>query len=462
MHEDALLDQSSHFGLLEDAIHTAKDGVARIETSLVAVEAAIASPLETLSKGTVELERMQQCCELLRKVLRYVGLVRRLEKHLEQGQLAQAARCLVDLDGVIIEGAVAEVEKLRPVVEEHRLSLRAKASSLLTDGMQQQAQQDVTTALLAFATMDLLQEKVKTAVSIATNRVRRTVDEQDLEKKGVGELHDICLSVWHLQYVLVRVKEPSSGRPLWSYFTDVTTLTAPFWTQLAAKLSGSLVNQRDADYPRLYRILRDFCRKVMSSYEMMQLTPPHRLFEDSSLETLLKPLAPLSQAHVERTRRRFKKASDVLFKTSSSDRLCKVVTKELVLARHAPPILDDVCKEVFTLVRTVVEECVKRAEKNSTLLSVPTQTTTHQLNASMYNIALALEATLKSFALTVTQELEERFNPSIQHCTTAQRMILTPLGAVLKSVSAETLTAFRSSVLTLYRPSPAFQDVLGI
>jgi hypothetical protein len=146
-----------------------------------------------------------------------------------------------------------------------------KASSMLMDGLLAQAQQDVAAALLAFAALGSLREKIRTAVSISANRARRVVDAgigaSESESKNENqwsileatttELHELCLSVWHLQYVLLRVKDPSSpnGATLWEISGLEQTLTEPFWIQLAAKLSGALAlpgrRTLHRDYPRL-------------------------------------------------------------------------------------------------------------------------------------------------------------------------------------------------------------------
>ena len=82
---------------------------------------AIRGPIEALASGTVELEKLQLVCEVLRRTLRFVSLYRRMEKHVEQGlqHYPQAARCLAELalmeqPDSMLRG-VQVVEQLLPV-----------------------------------------------------------------------------------------------------------------------------------------------------------------------------------------------------------------------------------------------------------------------------------------------------------------------------------------------------------
>ncbi len=57
----------------------------------MSVSDAIRGPIEALSVGTLELEKLQLVCEVLRRTLRFVSLCRRMEKHVEQ---VHSASCL--------------------------------------------------------------------------------------------------------------------------------------------------------------------------------------------------------------------------------------------------------------------------------------------------------------------------------------------------------------------------------
>jgi hypothetical protein len=464
-------------------------GVHRVETATVAVTESISEPLAVLSNGVVELERIQLSCQVLRQTLRFVSLVRRLEKHLEQNQIPQAARCLVELaplensDSELY--AIYEVQKLVPAVEAAKNSVRNKASSMLMDGMVAQAQQDVTSALLAFAALGILREKIRTAVSISSNRARRVIDA------GIGadessnpwpslevttaELHELCLSVWHLQHVLVRAKDPSTGKTLWESSRLEESITHPFWVQLAAKLAGALaLPARKAvhqEYPRLFRLLRDFCQKVMLSYEMLQLQSPHRIDEPVALKLLMKPLSGVALAHVGRTKRRLARGAQTLFGSSTISNqkiddakiavFCKVMTKELVEARDAPPIAEDVSLEVLSGVKLVAAEIKKRMEKEIAELSVATQTPAHMTNAGYYNTMLAIEGSLKSVMFSLGRDFESNANlkAAVEVCLETEREICLPLTVAIKgNISAS--HAFRNAVLPLYRASRVIQEVL--
>ncbi len=490
LHESSLLDQTSHIALLEDALHTAREGVARIERATLAVTASVESPVRVLADGVMEMERLQQCCEVLRQTLRFVSLVKRLERHLEQNQIPQAARCLTEL--APLEGPdsplaqVEAVQRLAPAVETARNAVRNKASSMLMDGMMTQAQQDVTAALLAFAALGTLREKIRTALSISSNRARRVVDAGIGADEGstedqwtplettAAELHELCLSVWHLQHVLVRAKDPVTGASLWELARlEQPSISEPFWVQLAAKFAGALAlparRSLHRDYPRLYRVLRDFTRRSMLSYEMLQLVPPHRLEEATALAALLRPVAALGVAHTSRTKRRLAKSSEVLLAGTSrvidetrAGLFCKTLTKELVDARDAAPVAEAVAAEVRWAVQHVGEEVQKRMERGAGELSVATQTPAHQANASLHNLMLAIEGALKSVIFSLPRDYEDSAHLAAALATsaTAQKQLV---GALAAGMAANSSAAhhFRSAVLPLYQPSKLLEELLG-
>lgn len=440
--------------------------------------------MSKFKQGTVDLEKMQRACELLRRTLRFVALVKRLEKHLEQVQIPQAARCLVELSSLEDDASIREilvVKDLLVVVEQAKLSVRTKASSLLMDGMQSQTQQDVMSALLAFSAIGLLRDKVKTAVSITSNKARRVIDagigsdeskdQWPVFESTLSELHDLCLSIWHLQFVLVKVKDPNSGLYLWDSSglkSDQDTLTEPFWVQLSAKLSGVLTlparRSLQRDYPRLYRALHDFARKSMSSYEMLQLQHPHRIMELDAFESLLKPLSSLSVGHLNRTKRRFKKVSDGIFVPKPSEEksliLCRAFAREIIDARDVSSILELVTVEICSTTKVVIQEGLKRVEKNVSFLNVATPTQQHLLNASVCNTFLAIEGSLTSLLYTLQRDWP-KLSEAIEICRNGQITIFQPLSDAFKSnVAAGHFLAFKNAILPLYKSSKTLKTLL--
>lgn len=365
--------------------------------------------------------------------------------------------------------------------------------------------------MLTFSVLGALRERTRAVVSLFTNRARRAVDagigaaggaEEDNSGSKPGaktngnaanaatdqwavlettlnELHELCLSVWHLQLSLVTVKDGTS--PLWDALAlDHASLTEPFWAQLSAKLSGAIAlparRALHRDYPRLYRTLRDFAHRCMASYEMMQLEKPHRIEEEAALATLLHPLAGLMTAHVSRCKRRLKKAADAMFgavshptttsaaataaaatggvgggssraaEESKTTLLCRAMTRELADARDVPPVLEAVVTEITTTCQFVATECLKRVERNPAALNVVTQTAVHLGNASIHNSMVSLESTLRCC-------LRDDLETACLHLVNAQDTIAQLLVEVLRKMDDAHAATFRGTVLTLYVPT---------
>lgn len=298
-------------------------------------------------------------------------------------------------------------------------------------------------------------------------------DQWPALESTLTELHELCLSIWHLQFVLIRVKDPSTGQSLWEASglgQDQETLTEPFWVQLAAKLSGVLTlparQSLQRDYPRLYRALQDFARKSMTSYEMLQLHAPHRIGEADALQSLLKPLSSLETGHLNRTKRRFKKATELLFVPKPSEEktimLCKAFAREIVDAREVPVVMQAIAKQVVVTTKSVVEDGVKRAEKSVSVLSVATPTQQHSLNASITNVLLAVEGSLKSLQLSLQQYDLQCLSTAIENCHQGQISVGKPLAAALKSnIASGHYQTFKNAILPLYKSSPALKTLIG-
>ncbi len=508
--------------------------VARIESATAAIAKSIEGPIQALAKGTQELETTQLVCEVLRRTLRFVSLHRRLQKHLAQGvaHLPQAARCLAELavmeqPDAMLRG-VDVVEALLPELDATRAELRTRATNLLMEGLQSQSQQDVCNALLVFCAMGALRDKVRTAMSITTNRARRSVDAgigafvcettagatvDDHSGKDepcwtaldatLGELQSHCVAVCHLQGLLLRTKDPLTGLTLWATLCReeedpaaalLATLVEPFWVQLAAKLSSAVTaTQRRAlhkDYPRLRRLLHDFVRRVVCSYEMTQLPMAggHRMTEAGALAHLVRPLGSLEVAHLDRAKRRLKKAADLLWPKVDDARttaLCHAMAREMSDARGAgAACAASVAALVVETTKAVAHECVSRADRN--VATVVTQTQAHVNNAALISALLLMESCMHSLLFTATAvaaddavgdespidgggvgamaKLEALLQDACASCQTATRTIFSHSVAQLRGAAAAQntteLEAFRQTVLPLYKPSRVVQECL--
>lgn len=437
------------------------------------------------------------------------GLLPPLSPHGLSSNLPAAARALADLASLENDPLLAQVEvvhALLPGLDATRSSLRTRASNLLMEGMQSQSQQDVSNALLVFAAMGALRDKVKvcvasvpppllwsvvscgspfphtqTAVSVTTNRSRRAVDAgvgavadasselcwQALEAT-LTELQSHCVSVAHLQGLLLRTKDPLTGTVLWETFQlqdealaertgerRTATLFEPFWVQLAAKLSSAVTaasrRALHKNYPRLWSTLRDFVRRVVFSYEMMQLAPGFRVAESTALELLVSPLSSIEAIHIDRAKRRLTKAADALFPTPDDERtaeLCRVMVRETTDARDVCSVR--VAALVVDLCMRVTAEAVQQAEKHP-VASLTTQTQAHAALAALVNALRLLEGCLES--LLLTDDLDP-LRASVVTCQAAQRAILSPLRAALERDGPQSASVFKSAVLPLFQPSP--------
>lgn len=318
---ESLLQHVSAVKELEQTLGLVTTGVDALQQSIDRIKSEITEPFRVIQQRTRQLERIHQCAELLRRLLRFVQHVRRLRAHLAKADLAHAAHSLHALNALV----AADDASLRGVhvVEQHRAWLaatgddvRERAAQLLLRGVAEQHQADTATALQVFLNLGTLQLRVAACVDGALRRVRDAVDaafdaaalHRDaaalVERKEQADadaalraalwlrldavydaLHDGVVQVHHLHSVLLRRRDPQTHRPLASSLADpLAPLTARFWRDAVALLdarvaaaTGSSSEFLDAfvlDYPRALRQLYEVRRRVRGHFQAKRVRVP--------------------------------------------------------------------------------------------------------------------------------------------------------------------------------------------
>ncbi len=90
-------------------------------------------------------------------------------------------------------------------------------------------------------------------------------------------------------------------------------------------------------------VLREFVRRVVTSYEMMQLPliGGHRMSEEIALAHVTKALSSIEAVHLDRVRQRLRKAVEGLWPKLEEEKvssLCRVMVREMADARGAGDI----------------------------------------------------------------------------------------------------------------------------
>ncbi|KAN0019547.1 hypothetical protein ACTFIU_002762 [Dictyostelium citrinum] len=177
---DDLFNLANNIKELDQLTDTLKLGVSNLEESIQRMKNDISEPYNKVKSHIGQLKRVQDSCELLRKVIRYIQLVKKLKNHLQAGSrdLSKSAQCIneinllkkdSDLTGInIIDSQVLWIKTCSD-------QIITISSTLLYQGMENQNQTDVANSLQVFHNMAILNEKVFSVVNSTTDKVIKNI-----------------------------------------------------------------------------------------------------------------------------------------------------------------------------------------------------------------------------------------------------------------------------------------------
>ncbi|KAF9285229.1 Conserved oligomeric Golgi complex subunit [Mortierella antarctica] len=297
-HYNDLLSQAAGIRELETVLMTVKAGLKALSTSMERLSFKVKTPFEQIQTYTIQLERLQVTSEMLRRVLRFLYLSKRLEMQMPGGdlELTKAALTLSEVDSLLQE---SDLEGINVVDSEVRNleSVRGRiidsADRMLQDGMSSQNQAQVGSALQVFYSLKGLDIKI---MAITTNlnsklhsQIKHAVDIQSLQKEAkeagmnnsagfigggvrrrdgepsvgatalwtsilwkrmeklMDDMYNGCVKIYLLERVLARKRDPLTQVS----FLEVVTNTSQFLLQ--AFVDG---------FPRLLNLMHEFFSRV--------------------------------------------------------------------------------------------------------------------------------------------------------------------------------------------------------
>ena len=243
----------------------------------------------------MQLERLQLASEILRRVIRFLQLSRRLSLQ-TQGQgmdLTKAAQTLNEIDDLLLEADLTGIEVIeaeKPRVAASRQFVIQQADESLSRALSSSNQAEIAAGLQVFFNIDQLPQKVRDLLAgmnkFLAQEIRKTLDnktlaqevEDKIELAGKGTLGGIR-----------RVGEPSAG------------MTAAWLAALWLRLE------------KLMDVLFDNCQKIyLLELVLSKKRDPvtHVLFMDEALRGLEGGLVPMFWTHLtESLEREFSNAT---------------------------------------------------------------------------------------------------------------------------------------------------------
>eukprot|EP01104_Vermistella_antarctica_P000795 TRINITY_DN10905_c0_g1_i1.p1 TRINITY_DN10905_c0_g1~~TRINITY_DN10905_c0_g1_i1.p1 ORF type:complete len:881 (+),score=171.55 TRINITY_DN10905_c0_g1_i1:217-2859(+) len=328
-HHDTLLEQVRNVKDLEIILSVATEGVDHVMSSISTIKSNLSEPCSIIQTRTLQLERLQNASELLRKVRRFLSVSSKLTRVLSVGnrELPKAALCVYELETIRKEADLSGVEVVDREVQwivrtEHEVTSRAQR--LLVQGLEIQNQAEVANALQVFYNLKVLKPRVQATMEEVTRKVSssiRNVLSVAALSEGINHqrshssppaewraalwtrmerltdtLHSCSVQVWHLQRVLSKMRDPSTHQCLLNtvVLPGEPSITLLYWktltqileTQLGAVAKGATFVEDTfvSEYPKLLRVFLEFLRRLHTHFELKQVTmSPSNADNDSQL-----------------------------------------------------------------------------------------------------------------------------------------------------------------------------------
>ncbi|KAF2076191.1 hypothetical protein CYY_002491 [Polysphondylium violaceum] len=175
-----LFKQASHLKELDTLTDTLKLGVQNLEDSIQRMKDDISEPYNKVKTQIDQLKRVQDSCELLRKVIRYLSLVKKLKSHLSTGSrdLSKAAQCISEINLLKKVNDLSGID----IIDSQNIWIKTCTDQIITisttlihQGIENQNQNEVVNSLQVFYNMGILNDKVNSIVHLTTEKVVKNI-----------------------------------------------------------------------------------------------------------------------------------------------------------------------------------------------------------------------------------------------------------------------------------------------
>ncbi|CAD5120370.1 DgyrCDS8943 [Dimorphilus gyrociliatus] len=441
-HHEDLLSQATGVETLEGVLQIMQNRIESLMTSLERIKARVTEPYEKIVKRTKQLKRLQEACDLLRRIIRLLYLSKRLKIQLEGGarEIAKSAQSLAELD-YLMEGqdlsGIDIIEQDRRFIRQARKEVETHAQSMLAQGIENKNQSSVSTALQVFYHLDMLKtivnQSVLNCIKCLKDHIGQCVNVQHLMssmkqtapaapgrsalptntaafraalwtnmEKVMDSIYNSCAQMQHLNKVIAKKKDPVSH----TKFSDIleNDILDEFWSSTSYSLTtvfsaaveeNTYVKQAlEGEYPKLIRLFNDLWRRL------------GHLFEDETVEDtqryenqLRNSISLLEEAYLSKSLSRLFDVVNMALSSGNSnppsindiEAILKVFVSELNFAKVDSDLMYSVASNVSKTLNLFAVKCEQISSTDgeaSQVISPPTQGQTR--NAQIVNVLYRL------------------------------------------------------------------------
>lgn len=380
-HYEDLLAQASGIETLEGALQTMCASIQNLQATSERLQSKVVEPYNKSWTQTAMLARLQQTCDMIRRMGRLFQIVKRMRAQLQGGakDITKAAQSLSEadqlLEGVDLSGIDVVQEELA-VLESARQELERQGERMLEKGTESQNQAQVGTALQVLFHLQLLQPRVLQLVRTTLERLRDTVqqalsvgslDQQATASFGsrgpgraampvtgssaafraalwtsmdrlVDSVCQACCQIQQLEQVLAKKKDPVTHVVFLQELqkSGHGDILRTFWLSLAEMLSDELAKAAaestflrqafEGEYPKLLSLFNGLWKRLEQIEGQTPASgdgePGVRFLGQEDFrpeETLCGTLAPLEKAYLSRSLSRLLDAINVALSGSSRE-----------------------------------------------------------------------------------------------------------------------------------------------
>lgn len=314
-HHEDLLSQATGIETLDGVLQMMQTRIQSLQSAVERIQTKIVEPYNKIVARTAQLRRLQEACDLLRRIIRILYLSKRLHGQLQGGarEITKAAQSLNELDylyhGVDLAG-IEVIEQDTVFIRKARKDVERQAQKMLQQGMETQNQTQVATSLQVFHNLGGLKDTVQAVVGQCEKALRQNIkDALDVQvlshttaqagrgpgkasmpapgntaafratlwtnlEKLMDQIHAACGQVNHLQRVLVKKRDPVThvcfmdelqkdghGNIMLSFWMSLTRLMKEEFVQ-TANASTFIKQAFEGEYPKLLRLYNDLWRRL--------------------------------------------------------------------------------------------------------------------------------------------------------------------------------------------------------
>ncbi|ORX71060.1 hypothetical protein BCR32DRAFT_225581 [Anaeromyces robustus] len=177
-----LLQQIDNVEMFEDVIKKMQENLMEIFQTYERLKLKISIPYKEMEGHITQLKNIQKAAEILRHLIRFLYLVKRLENQIksEDREVAKAALSLNEIDMILKESDLSNIDIVDNEVENIntiRKQIVEKADILIEKSFQTQNQSDLAIGLQVYANLDKMSEKVQYLFNSFINDIKTKINE---------------------------------------------------------------------------------------------------------------------------------------------------------------------------------------------------------------------------------------------------------------------------------------------